>query len=294
MRKKKNNKMTKTPTAKPQPVTKNYADDQLDDFQHLRKYGCKKFCEERESWYSPLCSQYISELVAGLTVAFTLVPECMTWAIVAHLPATNGLVAAFFVGVVTSSLGGRPATISAAAGSLATIMPSYVDKYCIFPNPVNHECPVEDRGAQFIFLAVIFAGLFQCICGLVRIPDVLLRLLPHTAVVGFANGLAILIAKGEVGFFVEDRQYIAGLRAGLMSFEVLLGVLVQIFWPRLVTRRLPGSLVSMVVVTVVHWAAGFDTPTVESYSLQGNGTGIQGTQLRAPHIPCVTFHSSVH
>ena len=273
--------------SKPQ---RNFADDSLDDFQHLRKYGCKKFCMERESWYAPQCTQYLKELLAGVTVAFALVPECVSWALIAHLPASNGLLAAFWVGLVTSSLGGRPTMISAASGSMSVVMPDYVDKYCIFPNPVNDECPVVDRGAQFIFLSVIFAGIFQCLCGLIRLPDVLLRLLPHTAVVGFANALAIIIARAELVFFVEDREYVTGLKAGLMTLEVLLSIVIQIFWPRLVTKRVPGPLISLVVITSLHWAAGFDTPTVESYSRQGGGQGIQG-EFRTPHWPYICEES---
>ena len=176
--------------------------------------------------------------------------------------------------------------VSAASGSMSVIMPYYVDKYCIFPNPSNDQCAVEDRGAQFIFLAIIFAGIFQCICGLLRLPDVMLRLLPHTAVVGFANGLAIIIGRAEAVFFVEEREWVSGGRAGLMAMEVLVSVLIQVFWPRLVTKRVPGPLVSLVFLTALHHIVDIDAPTVESYSRQGNGTGIQGV-FRAPHWPYI-------
>lgn len=249
----------------------NFDDDQLDDYQHLRKYGCKKFCLERERWYSPNCGQYVTELLAGLTVAFACVPEAVSWALIASLPASIGVLAAFWIGAVTAIFGGRPAMISGATGSMAAVMPPYIDQYCINQNDVNGQCPTDDRGAQFIFLSVIFCGMFQFIFGAIRLPDVLLRLLPHTAVIGFVNGLAIIIGKAELHFFEEDHKYISGAKAAFMSMEVLISVLIQILWPRLVTDRVPGPLMSMIVVTAIHWIAGLDTPTVESYARQGNG-----------------------
>ena len=114
-----------------------------------------------------------------------------------------GLFAGFWMALLTSIFGGRPGMVSGATGSMASVMPSYVEKYCINLNPLNKMCEIHDRGAQFIFLAVIFAGIFQMICGIVRLPE-LLRLLPHTALAGFRNGLAIIIAEAQLHFFYEN------------------------------------------------------------------------------------------
>jgi SulP family sulfate permease len=267
-------------------LVRNFEDDELDDFQYLRKYGIRKCCAQRESWYSPQCAQYLADVLGGLTVAFAIVPEAVSWALIASFPAWIGVLTSFYIGFITSTVGGRPAMISGAAGSMAVVHVAYMEKYCVFPAPSTGQCPTSDRGAQFIYLAVIFCGFFQFFCGVIHLPDVLLRLLPHTAIVGFVNGLAIIIGVAESQFFKRGGEWIGGLEAGQMAAEVLISVVVQILWPRLVTKRVPGPLVSIVVVTTMHWAAGFISRTVELYAEEGGGAGLTGT-FPLPHLPYI-------
>merc|ERR1712232_1425587 len=109
--------------------------------------------------------------------------------------------------------------ISGATGSMAAVMPVYVARWCEHPNPANDICPLEDRGAQFIFLAVMFCGIAQALCGLLQLPS-LLQLLPHTAMVGFVDGLAIVIGLAQLHFFEINHHYVEGMTLVFMLVEV--------------------------------------------------------------------------
>src|SRR5690606_8170311 len=127
---------------------------------------------------------YKTEVLAGLTVALALIPEAVAFAMIAGLSPLTGLYAAFVMGLVTSILGGRPAMISGATGAVAVVITALA---------ISH-------GVEYIFATVILAGLIQVLAGVLRLGK-LIRLVPHSVIFGFVNGLAIIIFMSQLDQF---------------------------------------------------------------------------------------------
>jgi SulP family sulfate permease len=185
------------------------------------------------------------EILSGITVALALIPEAVAFAMIAGLSPLTGLYAAFMVGLVASIFGGRPGMISGATGAIAVI---------IAPLALMH-------GVEYVFAAVILAGVFQIGAGLFKLGK-LMRLVPQPVIFGFVNGLAIIIGGSQISQFKDvsgawlqgDDMYIfCGLVALSMSIIALL--------PKL-TKALPGGLVAIVVVFSVAYGLDLDTKTV--------------------------------
>ncbi|MCH8494686.1 MAG: hypothetical protein LAT57_03520 [Balneolales bacterium] len=127
---------------------------------------------------------YRIEILAGLTVAIALVPEAVAFALIAGLSPLTGLYAAFVMGLVTAIFGGRPGIISGATGAIAVVIVSLA---------LSH-------GAEYIFATVILAGIIQVIAGVLKLGK-LMRLVPHSVIFGFVNGLAIIIFMSQINEF---------------------------------------------------------------------------------------------
>jgi SulP family sulfate permease len=125
-----------------------------------------------------------SEILSGLTVALALVPEAVALAFLAGVPPLVGLYAAFIICLVTSVLGGRPGMISGATGAMGVVVVALV---------ANH-------GIGYLFPAVVLCGVFQITVGLLRLGK-LIRIVPHPVMLGFVNGLAIVILMAQFGSF---------------------------------------------------------------------------------------------
>jgi len=119
---------------------------------------------------------YKTEILSGLTVAMALIPEAVAFALIAGLSPLTGLYAAFMMGLVTSILGGRPGMISGATGAVAVVLVALAQQY----------------GVEYVFAAVILAGVLQVITGALKLGK-LMRLVPHPVIFGFVNGLAVII-----------------------------------------------------------------------------------------------------
>ena len=130
---------------------------------------------------------YRTEILSGLTVAMALIPEAVAFALIAGLSPLTGLYAAFMMGLITSIFGGRPGMISGATGAVAVVLA---------PLALSH-------GVEYVFAAVILAGIFQAIAGLLRLGK-LMRLVPHPVIFGFVNGLAIIIFMSQLDQFKSD------------------------------------------------------------------------------------------
>ena len=124
------------------------------------------------------------DILSGLTVALALVPEAVAFAFVAGIPPTVGLYSAFFIGLISALAGGRPGMISGATGAMAVVIVSLV----------------ASHGIQYLFPAVILCGLLQVTVGVLRLGK-LIRLVPHSVMLGFVNGLAIVIGLAQIGSF---------------------------------------------------------------------------------------------
>ena len=200
-----------------------------------------------------------NEILSGLTVALALVPEAIAFAFVAGVDPSVGLWAAFFVGFITSLLGGRPGMISGATGAMAVVMTAFVVLY----------------GIEYLFAAVILCGVIQMLCGVLRIGK-FVRLLPHSVMLGFVNGLAIVIGLAQFGQLQErhavvfnDRSQAFEIVGNWMSSGTMLvtALLIAItmaiihFLPKF-TKAVPGTLVAIIVVTLLVQFSPLDAITV--------------------------------
>jgi len=188
---------------------------------------------------------YKNEILSGLTVAMALVPEAVAFALIAGLPPLTGLYAAFVMGLVTSVLGGRPGMISGATGAVAVVLVNLVKDYTI----------------EYVYLAVILAGIIQLIAGLLRLGK-LMRLVPHPVIFGFVNGLAIIIFSSQIEQFkTSSGQWMNGSSLGIFSALVVLTMIIIWGLPKL-SKAIPSSLVAILVVFGIVTAFDFDTKTV--------------------------------
>ena len=220
-----------------------------------------------------------NDILSGLTVALALVPEAVAFAFVAGVEPLVGLYAAFMVGLITAVIGGRPGMISGATGALAVVMVALV----------------ADHGVEYLFATVVLMGLLQITAGALRLGK-FIRMVPHPVMLGFVNGLAIVIFlaqlsqfgnPGEAGWlagtFMEnsilDVAWLEGSQLYMLVGLVMMTMAIIHFLPR-ITTALPSSLVAIVVVTLLVLGLNLDTRVV------GDVASIKGG-LPSFHIPMV-------
>ncbi|GAB2810110.1 SulP family inorganic anion transporter [Streptomyces daliensis] len=197
-----------------------------------------------------------TEILAGLVVALALIPEAISFSIIAGVDPAIGLFASFTMAVTISVVGGRRAMISAATGAVALVMA-----------PLNRE-----HGLGYLVAAVILAGVFQIVLGALGVAK-LMRFVPRSVMVGFVNALAILIFMTQVPEMHDVPWPVYPLIVG--------GLALMVFFPR-VTKVVPAPLVSIVVLTVITVAAGIAVPTV-------GDKGELPSSLPVPGLPDVPF-----
>tara|TARA_B110000967_G_scaffold208715_1_gene261878 strand:- start:629 stop:2203 length:1575 start_codon:yes stop_codon:yes gene_type:complete len=219
----------------------------------------------------PLSSSNISiELLAGLTVALALVPEAIAFAFVAGVNPLVGLYAAFIVGLITALIGGRPGMISGATGALAVVMVSLVALH----------------GVEYLFATVVLMGVMQIIFGFLRWGR-FIRLVPHSVMLGFVNGLAIVIGLAQLEQFKisgrHDSAWLSDMPLLIMLSLVILTMVIIWLTPKL-TKLIPAPLMGISIVAAVVIFFGIDVPRV------GDMASIAG---RFPdfHIPQVPISS---
>jgi len=210
------------------------------------------------------------DILSGLTVALALVPEAVAFAFVAGVHPLVGLYAAFMVGLITSLVGGRPGMISGATGALAVVMVALV----------------ADHGVQYLFATVVLMGLLQITFGLLKLGK-FIRMVPYPVLLGFVNGLAIVIFLAQLGQFQVTSadgitDWMSGAPLYIMLGLVLLTMLIMHFLPKF-TRALPAGLVAIVVVSLLAIFGGLDTKSVGDIAKIGGG-------LPPFHIPAVPFN----
>ncbi|WP_117885266.1 SulP family inorganic anion transporter [Aureibaculum luteum] len=144
-----------------------------------------------------------NDILSGLTVALALVPEAVAFAFVAGVDPLVGLYAAFMIGLITAIFGGRPGMISGATGALAVVMVTLVSR----GNAMGS--PDEELGLYYLFATVILMGIIQMMAGVFKLGK-FVRLIPHPVMMGFVNGLAIVIFLSQLGMFKENIKDIYG------------------------------------------------------------------------------------
>ncbi len=177
-----------------------------------------------------------ADILSGLTVALALVPEAVAFAFLAGVPPLVGLYAAFVMCLLTAVFGGRPGMISGATGAMGVVVVSLV----------------ADHGIGYLFPAVVLCGFLQVTVGLLRLGK-LIRIVPHPVMLGFVNGLAVVILLAQIGSFQTlsasgQMEFLSGQRLWLMLGLVGLTMAIIALLPRL-TKAVPSSLAAILAVT---------------------------------------------
>lgn len=245
-----------------------------------------------------------NDILSGLTVALALVPEAVAFAFVAGVDPLVGLYGAFMMGIVTSLFGGRPGMISGATGAMAVVMVHLIAE----GNKVGlqMEEPISDLGLYWLFITLLFVGVIQIAAGLFKLGK-FVRLIPHPVMMGFVNGLAIVIFISQLGLFKEfildavgnkipvleevtnpvtgeifmkstgsfQTQWLSGLELWFMVS--LVGFTMLIMWglPKL-TKKIPAALTAIIVIASITIFGELDVSTVGSFIRDGGGSGLDG------------------
>jgi len=215
-----------------------------------------------------------NDVLSGITVALALVPEAVAFAFVAGVDPLVGLYAAFMVGLITSIFGGRPGMISGATGALAVVMVSLVAE----GNAMGS--PGENLGLYYLFATVILMGFIQISAGVLKLGK-FVRLIPHPVMMGFVNGLAIVIFLSQLGMFKRtvdgEKVWLQGNQMYLMIGLVALTMLIMWGLPKIKqAKKLPEALIAILVVSTIAILAKFDVATVGSFIRDGGGEGLKG------------------
>ncbi len=239
------------------------------------RIGAQNFSQANLAKFTP--SRIKTELLAGLTVALALVPEAVAFAFVAGVHPLVGLYAAFIVGLITAAIGGRPGMISGATGALAVVMVALVAQH----------------GVEYLFATVVLMGILQLGAGIFKLGK-FIRLVPHPVMLGFVNGLAIVIFLAQLtqfqvpgtaevsGHGMSGGEWMSGWPLALMLGLVALTM--AIIWgaPK-ITKAVPAPLAGIAIVAGIVIAFGLDVPRV------GDLASIEGG-LPQFHIPMVPFN----
>lgn len=211
---------------------------------------------------------YKNEILAGLAVAMTMIPESLSFAILAGLSPLTGLYAAFLMGIVTAILGGRPGMVSGGAGATVVVLIALA----------------ASHGVEYLFAAVILAGLLQFSVGIFKLGK-FVRLIPQPVMYGFLNGLAVIIFMAQVAQFKVVENGIEGWMQGpalyLMAGLTLLTIAIVFILPKF-TKAVPASLVAIIVVFGIVYFFGIDTKKVIDIASVGGS-------LPSFHIPAIPF-----
>jgi SulP family sulfate permease len=200
---------------------------------------------------------YRTEVLAGLTVAMTMIPESLSFAILAGFPPLVGLYAAFIMGLVTAIFGGRPGMVSGGAGATVIVLIALM----------------KSHGLDYVFAAVALAGVLQIMVGLFKWGK-FIRLVPQPVMFGFVNGLAIIIFMSQLEQFKTvlngESVWLSGSPMYIMAGLVVLTVAIVMFFPK-ITKSVPASLVAIIVVFGIVLGFGIETKTVSDIASISGG-----------------------
>ena len=244
------------------------------------KYGlpvgdvfCWKKVTSASSFLS-ITSQWLvvnkAQILSGITVALAQVPEAVSFSFVAGVDPIVGLQSAWIMGICTSLAGGRPGMVAGSTGAVAIVLPKVVEK-----------------GIGYMFYAIMLAGIIQIIFSLLRLGKIV-RLVPHPVMVGFCNGLGIVIGVAQFNIFkvrpetTDNRRlfetfgafapftngwdWVDATMGGWMAFHIAITLLTYALFPKL-TKAVPSSLAAIIVSTILEWAfvrpIGYKSNTVK-------------------------------
>ena len=200
---------------------------------------------------------YRIEILAGLTVAMTMIPESLSFAIVAGLPPLTGLYGAFIMGIITAFLGGRPGMISGGAGATVIVMIALI----------------ATHGIEYFFAAVVLAGIFQIAVGVFKLGK-FVRLVPQPVMYGFLNGLAVVIFMSQIEQFKlktgSQSSWLQGESLYIMGGLVALTLILVYFIPK-ISKALPTTLIAIAVIFGIVHFFNIDTKTVQDIASISGG-----------------------
>ena len=211
-----------------------------------------------------------TNVLSGLTVALAMVPEAIAFALIAHVSPLTGLYAAFIVALITSVFGGRPGMISGATGALAVVMVALV---------VTH-------GVEYLFATVVLMGILQMLFAVAKLGK-FIRMVPHPVMLGFVNGLAIVIFLAQFGHFKTvaadgTATWLSGPPLHIMMGLIVITIAIIYLLPRL-TKAFPSTLAAILTVSVGVIYFGIDTKTVGDLGSIAGG-------LPSFHLPQVPWN----
>jgi SulP family sulfate permease len=204
-----------------------------------------------------------TDFLSGITVALALVPEAIAFALIAHVSPLTGLYAAFFICLITALFGGRPGMISGATGALAVVMVNLV---------VQH-------GPEYLFASVVLMGVFQLLFGALRFGK-FIRMVPFPVMLGFVNGLAIVIFLAQFGHFKMGGVWMSSQQWLVMGALIALTMAIIYLLPKL-TTVVPSALAAILIVAGVVSLTGIDTKTVGDMGSIAGGLPV----FHIPQVP---------
>lgn len=212
---------------------------------------------------------YKNEILAGLTVAMTMIPESLSFAILAGFPPLVGLYGAFIMGIITSLFGGRPGLISGGAGATVIVLIALM----------------KSHGLDYVFGAIALAGVIQICIGILKLGK-FIRLVPQSVMYGFVNGLAIIIFMSQIAQFKNNKlgasTWLSGSELYVMVALVLLTIVIVLIAPKII-KSIPASLIAIIVVFSLVLGFGIETKqVVDIASISGSFPPF--------HIPNISFN----
>lgn len=217
-----------------------------------------------------------NDILSGITVSLALVPEAVAFAFVAGIDPLVGLYGAFMMGLITSLFGGRPGMISGATGAMAVVMVHIVSK----GNEVGNglDVPIDNLGLQWLFISLLVVGGIQMTTGFLRLGK-FVRLIPHSVMMGFVNGLAIVIFLSQISLFKENvngnMQWLQGNELYIMIALIIVTMLIMWLLPKW-TDKVPSALIAIIFVAAITMLGNLDVNTVGTLITDGGGSGLKG------------------
>ncbi|TYP97059.1 SulP family sulfate permease [Tenacibaculum adriaticum] len=226
-----------------------------------------------------------NDVLAGMTVSLAMIPEVVAFAFVAQIDPLVALSGAFIIGLITAIFGGRPGLISGAAGAVAVIFVHMIAEG--HAKGMLFDAPIDNMGYYYLLAAVVLMGLIQVLAGVFKLGR-FVRLIPHSVMMGFVNGLAIVIFIAQVKMFTHKKLETTaeGLKkytnipmegTELLTMLGLVFLTMAIIWglPKL-TKKIPAALTAILVTSLIVIFGGIETSTVGSYIREGGGAGLSG------------------
>ncbi len=235
--------------------------------------------DSNHSMVPPSKGSIQSDIFSGLTVALALVPEAVAFAFVAGVSPIVGLYGAFMMSIITAIFGGRPGMISGATGAMAVVMVSLVKE----GNALG--AAGSQAGLQYLFVTLLLVGLLQWIAGITRLGK-FIRMVPRSVMMGFVNGLAIVIFLSQLNMFKSNGEWLQGTPLLIMIGLVALTMAMLYVIP-FIHSKAPGALIAIIGVSLLVAFTSIDTQTVLSFIQANGGNGIEAglPTFAIPQVP---------